>query len=210
MSIKIENYTKIIKNNTVLDNINCHFEDNKIYGIRGKNGSGKTMLLRAIAGLIYPTKWHIFIDNEELGKTISFPRSIGILIENPCFINNYSAFQNLNLLAGLQKITNIEEVIRLIRAIGLDPESKKTYKKFSLGMKQRLGIAAALLGNPKIILLDEPTNALDDMGTQLVRDILIEFKNMGSTIIIASHDMEELQYLSDEILIMSEGKLQPT
>lgn len=210
MSIKIENYTKIIKNNTVLDNINCHFEDNKIYGIRGKNGSGKTMLLRAIAGLIYPTKGHIFIDNEELGKTISFPRSIGILIENPCFINNYSAFQNLNLLAGLQKITNIEEVIRLIRAIGLDPESKKTYKKFSLGMKQRLGIAAALLGNPKIILLDEPTNALDDMGTQLVRDILIEFKNMGSTIIIASHDMEELQYLSDEILIMSEGKLQPT
>lgn len=207
MSIEIKNYTKVIKKSLVLDSINLTFESGKIYGLKGKNGSGKTMLLRAICGLIFPTSGEIIINNEILGKDISFPKSIGVLIENPYFINNYSAYNNIKLLSNFDSNLSKQQIYELISEVGLDPESKKSFKKFSLGMKQRLGIASAIMGSPQIILMDEPTNALDDSGMKIVRNVLIKHKERGATIIIASHNSEELEYLSDEIYKMSDGKL---
>ena len=207
MQIEISNYTKKIKKNILLDNINIKMESGKIYGMCGRNGSGKTMLMRAISGLILPTSGKVFINDRELGKQISFPPSIGLLIENPSFISNYTGFKNLKILASIQNRINDEEIKEAIRKVGLDPDDTRTFKKYSLGMKQRLGIAAAIMEKPDIVILDEPINALDEAGAGLIKGILDELKANGSLIIIACHDTEELNYLSDEIYEIYEGQI---
>ena len=161
------------------------------------------MLMRAISGLILPTSGKVFINDRELGKQISFPPSIGLLIENPSFISNYTGFKNLKILASIQNRINDED----IRKVGLDPDDTRTFKKYSLGMKQRLGIAAAIMEKPDIVILDEPINALDEAGAGLIKGILDELKANGSLIIIACHDTEELNYLSDEIYEIYEGQI---
>lgn len=207
MKIKISNVTKTIKKVVILDNINMELESGKVYGLRGSNGSGKTMLMRAICGLIIPETGEIDIDGDILGKDISFPKSVGALIENPSFIGGYTGFKNLKLLASIQNKISDEGIRKAISAVGLHPDDKRTFKKYSLGMKQRLGIACAIMENPDIIILDEPVNALDENGIKLVRNILKEQKERGALIILACHDKEELRYLSDEIFEIYEGKI---
>ncbi len=198
---------QVIKSAEVLKNINLTLESGKVIGLKGKNGSGKTMLMRAISGLILPTSGKVYINDKELGRQISFPPSIGILIENPSFISNYTGFKNLKILASIQNRISDDEIRDAIRKVGLDPDDKRTFKKYSLGMKQRLGIAAAIMERPDIVILDEPINALDEAGAGLIKGLLDELKANGSLIIIACHDTEELNYLSDEIYEIYDGEI---
>lgn len=207
MYVELKKYSKIIKKATILDDIDIRFESGRIYGLRGKNGSGKTMLMRAICGLIKPTKGEVDINGEVLGKDISFPRSVGILIENPAFIPGETGYSNLEILASIQKRIGKQEIRNAISDVGLDPDDKRKYRKYSLGMKQRLGIAAAIMEKPDIIILDEPINALDEKGVELVRDLLYKERERGAVIIIACHDADELNALSDEIIMIESGKL---
>ena len=207
--IEIINYTKIIRGASVLKNINLKLNRGMIYGLSGKNGSGKTMLMRAICGLIRPTEGKIIIDGETLGEKISFPKSVGVLIENPDFLDSETAFSNLKLLASIKKIATDVDIKDSLSAVGLDPDDKRKYRKFSLGMKQKLGIAAAIMEKPEILILDEPLNALDQDGVERVRQILKDFKERGSTVILACHDREELELLSDEIIKIESGAIVP-
>ena len=206
-TIRVEHYCKTIKKVTILDDVTITFESGKVYGLKGKNGSGKTMLMRAISGLILPTSGAVYINDQQLGKEISFPPSIGMLLENPAFVNNYTGFKNLKVLASIQNRIDDDKIREAIEKVGLDPDDKRTFKKYSLGMKQRLGIAAAIMEEPDIVILDEPINALDEAGAMLIRDILSELKQKGSLIIIDCHDTEELEFLSDEIYEIYEGKI---
>lgn len=205
--VRLEDYCKSFKSAEVLKNINLTLESGKVIGLKGKNGSGKTMLMRAISGLILPTSGKVYINDKELGRHISFPPSIGILIENPSFISNYTGFKNLKILASIQNRISDDEIRDAIRKVGLDPDDKRTFKKYSLGMKQRLGIAAAIMERPDIVILDEPINALDEAGEGLIKGLLDELKANGSLIIIACHDTEELNYLSDEIYEIYDGEI---
>ena len=205
--VRLEDYCKSFKSAEVLKNINLTLESGKVIGLKGKNGSGKTMLMRAISGLILPTSGKVYINDKELGRHISFPPSIGILIENPSFISNYTGFKNLKILASIQNRISDDEIRDALRKVGLDPDDKRTFKKYSLGMKQRLGIAAAIMERPDIVILDEPINALDEAGAGLIKGLLDELKANGSLIIIACHDTEELNYLSDEIYEIYDGEI---
>lgn len=207
MKIEVKDYTKIIKGATILDNINITFESGKCYGLKGKNGSGKTMLMRAVSGLITATKGAVVIDGETLGREISFPRSIGVLIENPAFIANYTGYKNLELLACIQKRVGKDEIRKTMEDVGLEPDDKRKYRKYSLGMKQKLGIASAFMEKPDIIILDEPINAIDEAGVVKVKKMIQEAKSRGAVIITACHDAEELQELSDEIIQITEGRV---
>lgn len=205
--IKVENYTKVIKGKTILDNVNYTFENGMIYGLYGRNGSGKTMLLRAIAGLIFPTQGRVMFDDKELHKDISFPPSVGIIIENTNMFPQYDAFTNLKILAKIKGIATDDDIREAIRTVGLDPESKDKVKTYSLGMKQKLAIAQAIFESPDLLLLDEPTNALDEKSIEDIRKVLIDKKNEGKTIIIASHNKEDLQMLSDVTLHVESGAI---
>lgn len=207
MKIEITNLKKVIKGTIVLDDINYTFSGGRIYGLCGKNGCGKTMLMRLIAGLIYPSSGTIRIKDKVLGKDISFPESVGMLIENPSFLNDYTGKQNLEMLAGLQKNVDKAEVRRVLEQVGLDPDDKRKFYKYSLGMRQRLGIAAAIMGSPELILLDEPINAINTDGVQEIRAIIRGLSAENRIIIVASHDKSEMDYLADEKIYMSEGRL---
>ncbi len=207
MKIKITHLSKKIKKAVILDDVNMELESGRIYGLKGKNGSGKTMLMRAICGLITPTSGTVEIDGKMLGKDISFPESIGVLIENPSFISNYTGMKNLQVLASIQKRIGDEEIRNTLEMVGLDPDDKRTFKKYSLGMKQRLGIAEAIMERPDIVILDEPINALDEAGAAMIREILQNLRDEGKLIILACHDTEELNFLADEIYEIAEGKI---
>lgn len=206
--IIIENLSKTIKNNKILDNVNLTFESGHVYGLVGRNGSGKTMLLRAICGLIFPDSGKVIIDGKQLHKDISFPESCGIIIENTDLLPNFSAFDNLKMLSEIKNTANDNMIKSAIKSVGLDPNSKKKVKTFSLGMKQRLSIAQALFEDPDILLLDEPTNALDEDGVNDVRRILLEQKKKNKLIIIASHNKEDISLLSDTVISVSNGRFQ--
>lgn len=206
--IIIENLSKTIKNNKILDNVNLTFESGHVYGLVGRNGSGKTMLLRAICGLIFPDSGKVIIDGKQLHKDISFPESCGIIIENTDLLPNFSAFDNLKMLSEIKNTANDNMIKSAIKSVGLDPDSKKKVKTFSLGMKQRLSIAQSLFEDPDILLLDEPTNALDEDGVNDVRRILLEQKKKNKLIIIASHNKEDISLLSDTVISVSNGRFQ--
>ncbi len=209
--IEVKNLCKTINKNMVLDNINLHMVSGQVYGFQGINGSGKTMLMRALIGLIHPTSGTILINQKELGKDMDFPKSIGFLLENPTFLDMYSGPDNLRLLAGVDNNISADminkEIDSLIEEVGLKSAGNKKYKKYSLGMKQRLGIAAAVLGNPDIVVLDEPTNALDDDGKDMVKRIVKMQKERGALVIISCHEMQTLEELSDEIIRLREGRI---
>ena len=208
MNISIEHVTKKIKNATVLKDICLEMKGGTVYGLQGKNGSGKTMLMRAISGLIRPTSGRIVINGEQLHKNISIPRSIGLLLENPSLLPEYDASQNLKLLAKMQGGVPEEEIRQLIRDVGLEDAGHKKVEKYSLGMKQRLGIAAAILGSPDIILLDEPINAIDGEGVEEIRSLILSLKNEKRIIIVACHDKEEMNLLADEIVHLRDGRIE--
>ena len=205
MKIEIQNLCKTIKKVPILQDITVTFESGKIYGLKGKNGSGKTMLMRAISGLIIPNSGTINIDGEILGKDISFPRSIGILIENPSFLGNYTGYKNLEMLASIQKRIGEDEIRETLAEVGLDPDDKRTYRKYSLGMKQRLGIAAAIMEKPKLLVLDEPTNALDEAGVEMLKRVVAMAASTGREVILSSHDGEVLEELADRVYCMRDG-----
>ena len=205
--IQLQNVTKRIKENTVLDNVSYTFKSGFVYGLYGQNGSGKTMLLRAISGLINLDSGSIFIDGEKLHDKIEFPPETGIVIENMELLPVCSAKRNLQMLAKIKNIADEKDIIFSLERVGLDPDSDKKVKKFSLGMKQRLNIAQAIFENQKIILLDEPTNALDEDAVQLIYKIIREEKSRGATIIVATHHKEDLKEVCDVILKIAEGKI---
>lgn len=205
--IQLQNVTKRIKENTVLDNVSYTFKSGFVYGLYGQNCSGKTMLLRAISGLINLDSGSIFIDGEKLHDKIEFPPETGIVIENMELLPECSAKRNLQMLAKIKNIADEKDIIFSLERVGLDPDSDKKVKKFSLGMKQRLNIAQAIFENQKIILLDEPTNALDEEAVQLIYKIIREEKSRGATIIVATHHKEDLKEVCDVILKIAEGKI---
>ena len=207
MNIEICNYTKKLSKNLVLENINLSLSGGKIYGFVGKNGSGKTMLMRAICGLILPTSGFVKINNKIIGKDISFPDSVGALIENPGFISEYSGFQNLKILAQIQKKIDDKKIVDTMRMVGLDPNEKKSFRKYSLCMKQKLGIAQALMEDPELILLDEPTNALDEKSVENILSIIEKEKAKDKLILIASHDKLILEQICDEIINIENGRI---
>ena len=207
MEIALTNITKSIKGITVVNNVSMHIHSGNITGFQGINGSGKTMLMRLIAGLIKPSCGEIQINCKVLGNKFSFPQSIGLLIENPAFLDQYSAFDNLKFLADIKQKISDDDIIDILNDVSLDPFSRKKYKTFSLGMKQRLGIAAAFMESPDIILLDEPTNALDSNGILMVKNLLIKARTRDAIIILTCHDFNILEELSDVIYVMEEGKV---
>ncbi len=207
MLIKIEKFSKAFKGNYVLEDINLEFSSGKIYGIVGDNGSGKTMLLRGIAGLIMPTEGQVSVDGKVIHKDISFPESMGVLIERPELLNYLTGFENLRFLADIKQIVSDQEIEDYMEKFGLDPKSKKTLKKYSLGMKQKIGIIQAIMENQELLILDEPFNALDEDTVGMLRQMLLEFKEEGKLIIITSHHAEDINILCDEIIRLKEGKM---
>ena len=203
--VEIKNYCKSIKSRPILNNVSYNFEYGKIYGLYGHNGSGKTMLLRAIAGLLVPDSGSVVIDGKVLHKDMSFPPSIGIVIENMNLLPQYNAFDNLKILGKIMKTATDEDIKTALERVGLKSDLK--VKKFSLGMKQRLNIAQAVFEKQKIILLDEPTNALDNDGVQLIYKLLKEEKERGALVVITTHHKEDLEEVCDVVLKMTEGEL---
>lgn len=203
--VEIKNYCKSIKSRPILNNVSYNFEYDKIYGLYGHNGSGKTMLLRAIAGLLVPDSGSVVIDGKVLHKDMSFPPSIGIVIENMNLLPQYNAFDNLKILGKIKKTATDEDIKTALERVGLKSDLK--VKKFSLGMKQRLNIAQAVFEKQKIILLDEPTNALDNDGVQLIYKLLKEEKERGALVVITTHHKEDLEEICDVVLKMTEGEL---
>lgn len=195
--VEIKNYCKSIKSRPILNNVSYNFEYGKIYGIYGHNGSGKTMLLRAIAGLLVPDSGSVVIDGKVLHKDMSFPPSIGIVIENMNLLPQYNAFDNLKILGKIKKTATDEDIKTALERVGLKSDLK--VKKFSLGMKQRLNIAQAVFEKRKIILLDEPTNALDNDGVQLIYKLLKEEKERGALVVITTHHKEDLEEVCDVV-----------
>lgn len=208
IQIEIKEVTKNISKNIVLDKITASMVSGKVYGLQGINGSGKTMLMRVLLGLIHPSEGKILINGKELGREIDFPESVGFLLENPSFLDRYSGYQNLQMLASVKHKISNDEIQEVLRKVGLDEEAaKKKYRKYSLGMKQRLGIAAAIMEKPELIILDEPTNALDTSGIELVKNIVEEERKRGALIILSCHEPVLLENLCNEILKLENGKL---
>lgn len=205
--IRVENVTKRFGDVTALDRINISFEAGKIYGIIGRNGSGKTVLFKTMIGYLKPTGGRVVVGEKEIGKDIDFADNMGIIIENPGFISRYNGYKNLEYLAAIRKIIGKEQIRESMERVGLDPDSKKKVGKYSLGMRQRLGIAQAIMENPDILILDEPMNGLDNQGVDDVRNILLKLREEGKTIILASHNKEDIEILCDEVHEMDHGKL---
>ncbi len=205
--IEINGVSKKKQGKYILKNITVCFEKGKIHGIVGENGSGKTMLLRAICGLVRIDEGEILVDGKKIGKEIDFPQDTGVIIENPGFISTLSGYRNLEYLASIRGKIGKVEIEETMKKMGLDPFDKKKVGKYSLGMKQRLGMAQAIMENPDLLLLDEPMNALDKKGAQEVRQILLELKEKGKTILMVSHNWEDMEVLCDDVYKMIDGKL---
>lgn len=208
MKISVINATKTIRQTVILKNVDLVLEGGRVYGLQGPNGGGKTMLMRLISGLIRPTEGQVLIDGKQLGKDMDFPSSMGLLIENPAFLPSYTGFENLRLLAQLRERVDEAQIRQTLADVGLDPNDKRKYRKYSLGMKQRLGIASAIMEQPKLILLDEPTNALDENGVAQIMELIRRERERGALIIIACHDAEILESISDEIFTVAGGHVE--
>lgn len=207
MKITVDNATKRLKRATVLDGVSLELESGRVYGLCGCNGCGKTMLMRLIAGLIRPTLGTVTVDGKRIGEDIDFPESLGLLIENPAFLDNYTALENLRLIAGIKRVASQDDIRRSLERVQLDVNDQRRFRKFSLGMKQRLGIAAAIMERPELLLLDEPTNALDADGVRLAAGIIAEEKARGALIVLACHDREFLRSAADVIFSMDGGRI---
>lgn len=204
--IELKNVSKEINGNLILNNVNLNFYKGKIYGIKGKNGSGKTMLFRAICGFI-KTEGTIKVDNKVIGKDGSYPERVGVLLENPGFLPNYSGFKNLKYLAEINNKIGDEDIESILKEVGLDPKEKKSFKKYSLGMKQKLGIAQAIMENPEVVILDEPINALDEDSVKKINTMIMKLREENKLILISNHNREELEMICDEIYTIESGKI---
>ena len=191
----------------ILDHVSLKLQEGKIYGLVGNNGSGKTMLMKCVCGFIHPTSGMVLADGKVIGKDVDYLPDAGVIIETPGFISYYSGLQNLKVLAGIKnKIGNLQ-IRDAMKRVGLDPDLKLSVKKYSLGMRQRLGLAQAMMESPSVLILDEPMNGLDKNGVEEIRQLLLSMKNDHKTIVIASHNAEDIQVLCDEVYEMENGKL---
>ena len=206
--IEINDVCLTLSKQEILKHVTISFEEGKIHGIIGKNGSGKSMLFKCICGFVKPQKGSIVVNGKRIGKDTDFPPDAGIIIESPGFMPYYSGYKNLKILADLNKIIGKDEISNAIQAVGLDPYSSKHVKKYSLGMKQRLGIAQAIMENPSLLILDEPMNGLDKHAIQDMRELLLKLKKDGKTILLTSHNFEDIQLLCDDICEMDLGVLE--
>lgn len=207
MYLEIRHLSKIIGQNKILSDINCQMNCGRIYGFMGINGSGKTMIMRCICGLVRPSSGEIVIYGKKLGSQIDFPEMLGALIENPGFIEHYTAFENMKELASIKKIIDEEKIKSVLGEVGLDYTERKKVKKYSLGMRQKLGIAIAFMEEPQILVLDEPFNALDQESVEKVKNMILKRKEEGTLIIMSCHDKEILESLSDEIYKIENGRI---
>ncbi len=198
--IEVIGITKKFKNDTIIKNLSFAFYSGKIYGLVGSNGSGKTVFMKILSGFLKPTVGIVKYENQKLYSEIEFPKSIGVLIETPAMLDYLSGFENLKMLANINKIINHDEISRLMTMLDLDPTSKKPVEKYSLGMKQKLGIIQAIMENPRVIILDEPTNSLDKKSIKLLINYLKSVKEKGAVIIISSHQHNEIDVLYDEVI----------
>ena len=205
--ISIQNVSKAFKTNQVLKNISVDFQSGLIYGIVGRNGSGKSVLIKTICGFIRPDTGNVFVSDKHIGKDVDFPEKIGVIIEAPGFLPNRSAFSNLMYLASLRNKIGKDEVCKAMQIVGLNPDDKKHVGKFSMGMKQRLGIAQAIMEDPDILILDEPMNGLDKEGVKEIRKLLLNLKESKKTILLVSHSAEDIEILCDVVFEMDAGNL---
>ena len=203
--ISVENVTKAFGSQEVLKTVCVKFEMGKIYGIVGRNGSGKTVLLKCICGLLYPTTGTVTVDGKVVGKEVDYPENIGFIIESPGFLPRYPGLKNLKYLASIRGKVKEDKIRKCMELVGLNPDDKKHVGNYSLGMKQRLGIAQALMEDPDILILDEPMNALDNHGVEEIRAVLLKMKEQGKMIIIASHVRDDIDILCDEVYGIDAG-----
>lgn len=206
--IEVQNAVKRFRDQVVLKNVSISFEKGKIHGIVGRNGSGKTVLFKCICGLMHPEEGVILVNGKRVGRDVDMPEDIGAIIEAPGFLPNYSGYKNLRFLANIRRKIGKEEILNVLKTVGLDPESRKHVGKYSLGMRQRLGIAQAIMEDPEILILDEPMNGLDNAGVQDIRALLLELKAQGKTILLASHNHEDIAALCDTVHEMDGGVLE--
>ena len=206
MVIHIENISKKIREATVLDHVSLCMESGNIYGLLGRNGSGKTMLMRVICGLVRPSEGRITIDGAQQWKDFAYPADLGMLIETPVFLPDFTGSQNLQMLSSIRKKIKGKDIREALIKVGLDPDDKRNTRKYSLGMRQRLGIACAIMENPRLLVLDEPFNRLDTDGCERMQNIILEEKRKGTLLILACHNREELENLSDVIYRVEQGR----
>lgn len=204
---EVQNVVKRFRDQVVLKNVSISFEKGQIHGIVGRNGSGKTVLFKCICGLMHPEEGVILVNGKRVGRDVDMPEDIGAIIEAPGFLPNYSGYKNLRFLANIRRKIGKEEILNVLKTVGLDPESRKHVGKYSLGMRQRLGIAQAIMEDPEILILDEPMNGLDNAGVQDIRALLLELKAQGKTILLASHNHEDIAALCDTVHEMDGGVL---
>lgn len=204
--IQVNNVTKTIKNKTLVEGVSLDIKAGTIVGLVGRNGSGKTVLLKLICGLFVPSEGTVIVNGKTIGKDIDFPDNIGIIIETPGFLPELSGLKNLELLACIRKKIDKKQIEDSIRLLGLDPKDRKPVAKYSLGMRQRLGLAQAIMENPDILILDEPFNGMDTNGIEEIRNLLLSLKKQGKTIVIASHVAEDIRILCDHVYKMKMGK----
>lgn len=208
MELVVNSINKSIRGKTILSDVSLRLKSGNIYGFAGRNGSGKTMLFRALSGLMRIDSGSIILDGKTLHKDFSVLPSLGIILENAGLYPGLTGAENLLYLAGLTKRIGREEVVHAISRVGLDPEDKRTYRKYSLGMKQRLVIAQAIMEKPDVIMLDEPTNALDESGVEEIRKVILEEKERGALILVASHNKEDIRILADELYQVEGGRVE--
>ncbi len=204
-AIEVRDVSLTLGNEKILLNVNVNFEKGKIHGLIGRNGSGKTMLVKCICGFVKPDYGTIIVNNQVVGKNVDFPDGVGIIIEIPGFVPYYSGYKNLELLYRLSGKRDKDRIEEVLRIVGLSEVSDKQVKKYSLGMKQRLGLAQAMLENPDIYILDEPMNGLDDEAVSDIRRILLKLKSEGKTILIVSHNRDDIDFLCDTVHSMNRG-----
>ena len=203
--ISVKNLSKDFGQERVLHSVTRDFEKGKIHGIVGNNGSGKTVLMKCICGFLIPTEGEIIVNGKRVGKDVDFPPDLGLIIETPGFLPNMTGVKNLEILASLNKKIGLEEIAAAIRRVGLDPLMKKPVGKYSLGMRQRLGIAQAIMENPSLLILDEPLNGLDKHGVMEMRQLIKGLKEQGKTILLASHNQGDIDELCDTVCEMDAG-----
>lgn len=205
--IEVQNVTLQIKGKMILSDVDLTMEEGRIYGLVGNNGSGKTMLMKCICGFVLPTKGAVLSNGKKIGKDMDYLQDAGVIIETPGFISYYSGLKNLKLLAGLNGKKDTAHLSRVMELCGLDPGLRLPVRKYSLGMRQRLGIAQAIMEDQKYLILDEPMNGLDKNGVAEIRELLLKMKNENKLIILASHNREDIEILCDEVYEMEDGIL---
>lgn len=205
--VQISHVTKRFGEDFVLKEVNLDLNYGQVYGIVGNNGSGKTVLMKCICGFLPATTGTIHVSGKQIGKDTDFPESLGVIIETPGFLTQYTGMKNLEILANMQKMISKADIRLILRKVGLDPDMKKPVGKYSLGMRQRLGIAQAIMEDPELLILDEPMNGLDSDGVEDIRKVLLNLKKQGKTVIIASHNSMDIDILCDKVWKIEKGKI---